>query len=230
MQPHKDVVVLSIGGSILVPDKINLPFLTALRDVLYQHRSKKFVIVPGGGSVARHYIAALKTIHRSEETQAHIGILVCKLNALLLRDLLDARANKTLPKNLKELKQLLKKHDIVVSASLRFAPHETSDGTAASIAHAVRGTFINITNVPGLYTKDPQTSTDARLIPEITARELKKRVDQLRFHPGQHFVIDQHAAADILKHKIPTVILGPDLRNLDAVLHHKPFIGTRVVA
>ena len=53
-----------------------------------------------------------------------------------------------------------------------------------------------------------------------------KKVDKIKFKPGQHFVLDQKAARIIKKYKIPTTILGNDLKNLDNLLKDKHFIGT----
>ena len=49
-----------------------------------------------------------------------------------------------------------------------------------------------------------------------------------RFTPGQHFILDQNASKIILKNKIPTYILGKDLKQLDNFLNNKEFIGTKI--
>jgi len=46
------------------------------------------------------------------------------------------------------------------------------------------------------------------------------------FKPGQHFVLDQSAAKIIKKHKIPTYIIGQDLKQLSNILTNKKFKGT----
>jgi uridylate kinase len=58
---QKRVVVISLGGSLIVPEIMDLSFLRAFRQVIKKNTNKcKFVIVCGGGSVARKYISALK--------------------------------------------------------------------------------------------------------------------------------------------------------------------------
>ena len=49
---------------------------------------------------------------------------------------------------------------------------------------------------------------------------------RIPYKPGQHFVLDQHAAEIIKKHKIKTYIIGPNLRNLNNLLNGKKWIGT----
>ena len=46
------------------------------------------------------------------------------------------------------------------------------------------------------------------------------------FEPGQHFILDQNASKIILKNKIPTYILGEDLKQFDNLLNNKKFVGT----
>jgi uridylate kinase len=48
----------------------------------------------------------------------------------------------------------------------------------------------------------------------------------MTYSPGQHFILDQHAAKIIKKHKVKTVILGKNLQNLKSYLQGKKFIGT----
>jgi len=46
------------------------------------------------------------------------------------------------------------------------------------------------------------------------------------FEPGQHFILDQDASKIILKNKIPTYILGRNLKELDNLLNNRKFVGT----
>src|SRR3990170_1603708 len=56
----KDKVVMSIGGSLIVPNGgINVDFLKKLnhfiRDQLAKNPTRQFFLVSGGGSISRHY-------------------------------------------------------------------------------------------------------------------------------------------------------------------------------
>ena len=51
---------MSLGGSIIIPDKVNLKILREFRRIILKNTNKyRFVIVCGGGKTARNYINAL---------------------------------------------------------------------------------------------------------------------------------------------------------------------------
>jgi uridylate kinase len=46
----KEVIVVSLGGSIIIPDKVNTEFLKEFKKVILSNeKNYKFVIVCGGG-------------------------------------------------------------------------------------------------------------------------------------------------------------------------------------
>jgi uridylate kinase len=137
-------------------------------------------------------------------------------------------ANDLLPMNMKHVKSALEKNSVVICGALRFAPHSTSDSTAAKLAHYLNSNFINLTNVSGLFNKDPKKHRNAKFIPSITWKEFEKLALKIKFKPGQNFILDQNASILIRKHKIKTYLLGPDLRNLENVLKGKKFKGTLI--
>jgi len=134
-------------------------------------------------------------------------------------------ANKGVPHDMKDVKNLLKIYDVVFCGALRYAKNETSDGTSAKLANYFRTIFINFTNVTGLYNKNPKKYKNTRLIREISWRDFNKMANKNKFKPGQHFVLDQTASKIILKNKIPTYIIG-SAKQLDNLLKEKKFIGT----
>ena len=60
-------------------------------------RTTRFVIVTGGGSVARKYIQALKEEGKGEKELSRAGIRVTRLNALFLMQFFGKEANDSLP-------------------------------------------------------------------------------------------------------------------------------------
>ncbi|MFH1889690.1 MAG: UMP kinase, partial [Nanoarchaeota archaeon] len=57
----KQVIVLSLGGSLIIPDNVDIGFLLKFKKIILRNTKKyKFVVVCGGGSIARKYIAALR--------------------------------------------------------------------------------------------------------------------------------------------------------------------------
>ena len=224
------VEVLSIGGSLLFNEcDINYNYIKKLKKLLTSYNDRKFVIVIGGGSIARTYINALKHFDANNEFMSHFGIAITRTNARMMANAFGRSSNtRHLPKSLKQIKNLLAKHRIVFCGGLRYETDQTSDGTAATIARYFKTRFINVTNVNGLYTRDPRKNKSARLIPCITYKDFDKTINKIKYRPGQHFILDQHASATIKKYKVPTYVVGGNLNNLKKLLDGKKFVGTTI--
>jgi uridylate kinase len=223
----KKVIIISLGGSLIVPDKIDSSFLKKFKETISKHIKKyKFVVVCGGGSTARRYIQGLKENDKSTFFQDLAGIAVTRLNAKFMTYLFGKEANDGIPQDMKSVESLLRKNEIVFCGALRYARNETSDGTAAKLAHYFNSFFINLTNVQGLYDKNPKEYKDAKFISKINWYEFHKMANSIKFKPGQHFILDQTASKIILENKIPTYILGKNMKNLDNMLNRKKFKGT----
>jgi uridylate kinase len=223
----KQVVVLSLGGSIIIPDNVDSKFLKEFKKIILKNtKNYKFVIVCGGGSVARKYISALREIKANEKLQSLAGISATRMNARFMSYFFGLDPEKGIPDKLRKVKKYLKKQDVVFCGALEYKPNQTSDSTSADIAKYFETFFINLTNVDGLHDKNPQEFKNARHIPWISWQDFDDMVNKIKFKPGQHFVLDQTASKIILKNKIPTYILGKSLQQLDNVLHNKRFIGT----
>ncbi len=227
----KKVVVLSLGGSMIIPKDINVKYLQKFKKLLNSHTKKyKFVVVCGGGSTAREYINGLskEKISKKSFHQGLLGIATTRLNARFMTYFFGEDANKGIPHDMQEVKNMLKIYDIVFCGALRYAKKETSDGTSAKLANFFETSFINLTNVNGLYDKDPRKFKKVNLITKISWRKFHKIATSQGFKPGQHFVLDQSASKIILKNKITAYIIGNDLNQLDKVLKGKTFKGTLI--
>jgi uridylate kinase len=229
----KRVIIISLGGSLIVPNKIDYEFLNKFKKVLEKNKRKyKFVIVCGGGKTARTYIQGLESQKINEKKkeyfQSLLGISATRLNARLLTYFFGEDAHQGIPHNMKQIKNLLRLHDIVFCGALRYSKEQTSDSTSAKLARYFKTQFINLTNVKGLYDKNPKKFRSAKFIPEISHKDFLKKAKEIEFKPGQHFVLDQKAAKIIKAHGITTFIVGQDMKQLDNLLKHKHFIGTRI--
>ncbi len=79
--------IISLGGSLIVPDKVDTTFLKKFRSLILREtkKGKKFLILSGGGRTCRVYQqAARKVAHVSDDALDWIGIEACNLNAVLL--------------------------------------------------------------------------------------------------------------------------------------------------
>ena len=221
------IVVISLGGSLIVPNKINDSYIEKFKQTLLKFKEYKFVIVAGGGLTARTYIDALERQKINKRIQALIGIRITRLNAWTLINLFKGNCARNIAKSLKEVKSLLNKNRIVIAGGLRYMDENTSDGTAASIANLLKANLINMTNVNGLYNKEPKLR-GAKLIRKISLERFDKIVKKIKYHPGQHFVLDQHASDIISKNNIKTYIIGSNLNNLERLIKNKRFLGTTI--
>jgi len=224
----KKVVVISLGGSQIIPNDINLPYLKQFKKILLKNTKKyKFVVVCGGGSVARKYISALKSSGINEKLQSLAGISATRMNARFMNYFFNIDPTYGIPHTTSTLKKYIKKQNVIFCGALEYKPNQTSDSTAAEIAKLFKSNFINITNIKGLYTANPKKVKNAKFIPNITWKEFDKMANKSKFQPGQHFVLDQTASKVILKNKITTYILG-NLNELDNLLTNKKFKGTTI--
>jgi len=227
----KEVIVLSLGGSLIIPNTIDNKFLQQFKKTLLKNSKRyKFIVVCGGGNTARNYINGIskEKIAKKKFFQGLLGISSTRLNARFMTYFFGTDANKGIPHDMKEVENMLRKYDVVFCGALRYAKNETSDGTSAKLANYFNTSFINLTNVEGLYDKNPTKEKNAKFIKEISWKEFHKMANKEKFKPGQHFVLDQSASEIILKNKIPTYIIGQDMKQLNNFLQNKKFIGTTI--
>ena len=225
----KKVVVISLGGSLIIPKEINTKLLLEFRKIIKKNsNSYKFVIVCGGGSIARKYINSLSEIGQNEKLQSLIGISSTRTNARFLNYFFGINPYEGISENIKQIEEQMEKRGIVFCGGLRYSPNETSDSTAVKLAREFKTIFINITNVKGLYDKNPMENKNAKFIPEITFRDFYRMTTKKKYKPGQHMIMDQTASYIILQNRITTYILGEDMHQLDNLLNGKDFIGTTI--
>ena len=225
----KKVVVLSLGGSLIIPNKINYIYLEKFKKLIRKlYATHKFAVVCGGGAIARAYIEALKEEHKTKSELSKAGVRATRMNAMFMMQFFGNDANKTLPKDMEDVKNELQKKKIVFCGALRVVENSTSDGTAARLAHHLKSDFINLTDVSGLYTDNPKINKNAKLIKKISWKDFESLTDKIKFKAGQHFVLDQEAAILIRKYQIKTYIIGTNTKNLEDALRGKIFVGTKI--
>jgi len=219
--------VISLGGSRIVPDNVDEKFLVRFKKLIDSHPRKKFVVVTGGGTTARKYIGALRKLDKGPRAKAMAGIAVTRFHARFMARFFGKSANEDIPTNMKKIKDLLKKNQIIFCGGLRYRKNNTSDGTASLIAAYLKAPFINLTNIDGLYTSNPKDNPKAKQIPKITWKKFQSIASKIKFKAGQHFVLDQTAAKTIQKKKIPTYIVG-SIAAINNILKGHKFRGTLI--
>ena len=90
-------VVVSLGGSVLVPGDDDARYLAELAALLRDtSRHVRLFIVTGGGRTARYYIETGRALGIPERTLDEFGIAATRLNARLLAASLRGAANREL--------------------------------------------------------------------------------------------------------------------------------------
>ncbi|MBS3084830.1 UMP kinase [Candidatus Pacearchaeota archaeon] len=223
---NKKIIVVSLGGSLIIPYDVNYPYLKKFKRIILRHLNNyKIVIVCGGGGLARKYIRAIKKEGGDIHHQSLAGINATRANARFLSYFFGFEPRWGIPHKMRVLKKYLRKRSLVICGGLEYKPDQTSDSTSANIAAKLKGEFVNLTDVPGLYNKNPKKNKNAKLIPKISWEDFDKIAEKLKYEPGQHFVLDQNASKIIKKEKIKTYIMkSPEA--LDKFLRGKKFTGT----
>ena len=227
----KEVIVFSLGGSLIVPDNVDYDYLHKFKNFIkILNKNYKIVIITGGGKTARNYISSLRKEKANEYFYSLVGIMSTKLNARLVSGFFNLK--EPIPDNLNDIKKELSKNSLVICGALGFQPGMTSDGDAAEIAEYLHANlFVNLTNVDGLYNKNPAKYNNAIFIPQISYKKFLDAAGHIRYEAGQHFVLDQAAAKIIARAKIITLIInGKKLENLSKYLKGKKFRGTLISA
>lgn len=231
----KNLFIISLGGSLIVPKTgIDHKFLKKFRALIIKEikKGKKFVIVTGGGSIARTYRdAAAKVTLLTCDDKDWLGIHTTRLNAHLIKTIFREYAHPRINKN-PRTKENLKKHfkkgeSIMVAAGWR--PGWSTDYVAAILAERLKAkTVINLSNIDYAYTSDPKKNKNAEKIIETGWPEFRKIVGN-KWNPGLNAPFDPVASelAETLGLKV-IITNGKDINNLNKILNNKKFKGTTI--
>ncbi len=216
-----NTIVISLGGSVLVQDKINVKIIKDLRKIVLKSKNK-FIIVPGGGKVARKYINAVKKLSKIRKDDADwIGIHATRLNAQLLKIAFYNVAAKKIAKN--PTKKIPFKKVLIGSG---WKPGASTDYDAVLLARTYgANVVVNITNVEQLYDKNPLIYKGAKPIKKCSWKEFMKLVPK-KFESGANLPFDPVAAREAKRLKLKVIMLGPNLNNLEKFLGGKKFLGS----
>ncbi|HXS15204.1 MAG TPA: UMP kinase [Candidatus Saccharimonadales bacterium] len=225
-----DKVVISVGGSLIVPNGgINTDFLkklnTFIRQQLASHPDRQFFLVIGGGATARNYIEAGKAVIEklTHEDMDWLGIHSTRLNAHLIRTIFHDIAH---PQIIEHYEIITKVEEPVIIAS-GWKPGWSTDFCAALICEDYGvSTVVNLSNIKQVYTADPRTNPDAQPIEHITWADFRKIVGD-EWTPGLNAPFDPVASRKSQELGVKAVVMGgDDFENIQNYFDGKPFLGT----
>jgi len=221
-------LVLSIGGSLLVPNGgPDIAFLKTLRRfTLAQVKAgRRLVLVTGGGKTARHYIDAADETHGiTPEDLDWLGIHASRLNGHLVRTILREVAHPAVIKNPPKTPKKWK-GSVLVAAGWK--PGWSTDYVASRIAKRLGvSNIINCSNIDYVYDVDPRKDKNAKPLPELGWKEYRGMVGD-NWHPGKSAPYDPVASRFCQRHKIDVAIVnGEDFGNIGKLIRGQKFKGT----
>lgn len=212
-------IVIKIGGSLLfdeygpVIDYVK-NFISVLRRIKKKHQ---LIVVIGGGRFVRNYMSRAKAFGISNKKLEWIAIEILKANVLLFSFLL----------NLKPIFRLEDINEKTTGVLGGICPGRSTDANAAIAAKKMKANMlIKVTNVDGIYDKDPNIFKDAKKFDKLSFEELKRFAK--KGAPGKYGILDKLAIETIVKNKIRTfVINGKDPENIIKVINGEK-IGTEI--
>ncbi|MFH1820427.1 MAG: UMP kinase [Candidatus Nealsonbacteria bacterium] len=221
MNRIKKTVIISLGGSIIVPDEINILFLKKFKKFVlkFLKQGYTFVIVTGGGKICRNYQKAAAQISQlTSEDKDWLGIHSTRLNAHLLRTIFKKQAYPTvLDSPYKEIKKT--HHKLFIASGWR--PGFSTDYNAVILAQMFKvNKIINASNITHVYNKKKKNLT------KISWRDYRRLISP-KWTPGMNTPFDPIAAKTAQKNGLSVIVAnGIDLDNLRSIIQEKEFKGT----
>lgn len=232
MPNNKNIIVISLGGSLIVPRHVDWKFLKKFRELIVSEikKGKRFVIVTGGGYVAREYIqSASKVTQLTRNDQDWLGIHATRMNAHLIKTIFRNYAHPRINKNPLTKEDISEhfSHGEKIMVAAGWHPGWSTDYVAT--IHAKRFSakvLINLSNIQYAYNKDPKKFKDAKKIEEIKWKDFRKIVGN-RWDPGMNVPFDPVASKTAQEIGLEVIIAGgKNLANLKNILAGKKFKGT----
>ena len=217
-------VVLSLGGSMLFKNnEINVEYVKKFLNVVKNFKGSLALSV-GGGTMAREYVEKAKKLGANNFEADEIAIEIVKANAKFIASIIP---NAVYCNNFNEANVMFNDGKIVVLGMA--TPGQTSDTTSVLFAEQMEADrWVNITNVDGVYDKNPKKYKSAKKFDIISHRELLDIAEiQDDRKPRENFVIDLLAAKILARSNIEGhVINGSDIEDVKNAINGKVHGGT----
>lgn len=223
---NKEHIVISLGGSLIVPDQIDVGFLKAFIASIREFATKgfHFIIITGGGRASRNYTLASKEINNpSNEDLDWIGIEATRLNAEFVR---VGFGDIACPQIIFDPTQIPETDKSIILGG-GWKPGNSSDLAAVVCAETVGAhKIINLSNIDYVYTSDPRYNPDAIKIEQSSWADFRALLPK-EWDPGLNSPFDPIAAERAESLGLEVVIMnGKNIDNLKKYLDGQGFLGT----
>jgi uridylate kinase len=234
------VQVISLGGSIIAPERVDVAFLRSFRKAVLEHleqdAERRLILVCGGGGPAREYqgayravLSAAGTTAGGEESEAEaqdwIGIAATRLNAELVRFLFQPLCPQPVVTDPSAVSVFPGR--VLVAAGWK--PGFSTDYDAVLLARRFQAdTLVNLSNIPRIYSADPRLDPSARPLDRLRWAELEAMVGT-SWVPGKNVPFDPVATAEASRAGLRVVVAaGRNIENFKRILAGLDFEGTVV--
>jgi uridylate kinase len=221
-----ETIIISLGGSIVVPDLPDPDFINLFKSLILKevNKNKRFVIIVGGGKTCRNYQEALaKTINATGADLDWIGIYSTHLNAQLIRMSFGDMATSEIVVDPSVLPSL--SHPIIIGAGWK--PGWSTDYDAVMMAEKLGAKkIINLSNTDYAYDKDPKKYPDAKKLENVSWAEYRKMIPK-DWTSGLNTPFDPIASKVAEEEGITVMTMnGRNMENLANCLNGEKFLGT----
>lgn len=212
-----DKIVIKLSGSIFdTEDKTKIRKTSEMFRKLYDDGILKGVVV-GGGNNAKKYISMVRNNNYLKDI---IGIYTSRLHAFVLSSFLKDIAYFPIPIHDEELLRAANSGKLIISGGI--TPGQSTDAVAMKLAELLDiRTVVFVSNVDGLYDKDPKIYRDAKFIEKISYNNLKSFVNT-NIDPGNYQFIDPLAINIGERSRIKIIIMSyEDIERIYDILERK---------
>ncbi|HVB20102.1 MAG TPA: UMP kinase [Candidatus Paceibacterota bacterium] len=228
MQSSKGRIVVSVGGSLIVPDAIDVDFLKRFKTIILEkvQRGFMFSIIAGGGKTARRYQDAAGAVTSlSPQDLDWLGIHATRLNAQLLRNIFVGYAYPEIITN--QSADIDTDKPIIIAAGGK--PGSSTDYGAVLMAKNLGATrLVNLSDIDYVYDKDPKIYPDAKKIEKTSWEEFRKIIPN-HWDPGLSSPFDPIAAKEAESLGLEVAVMnGTKLEEFSNYLDSKLFVGTLI--
>jgi uridylate kinase len=222
-------VVLSIGGSALMPgNKPNIKLIKKLAQ-MFAKSKHDFAVVVGGGPPARTYANAARELGANEFDADSIAIMSTKQNAKLLLSALGDMAPSDVLHDFEEAREAAKAYKVVVMGGT--IPGITTDTDSVLLAEAIGAKrLVNVSNVTGIYESDPRKSKRAKKFDRMNYDQLVDlAIESDKRKAGTNFVFDLLACKLIQRSGIEAhFVAWENTKEISSAIEGKKHSGTVV--
>ncbi len=229
-------IVIKIGGSLLFnKDKtIDSEKINQFCNIIKKNTDfNNIVVICGGGLLAREYINIAREFDSNEALCDTFGIEISRINSKLLISCLGDDAFPQVPRTIEEFSIAKLFNKIIVMGGLQ--PGQSTISVALEIAEFINAEeLVILTDVDGIYDKDPKKFNDAKLFKKLSYDRLQEIIlkisENKQAAAGEYRIFDAVSLQILKRSRIKVFLMsGVNLNEFEKFWNNEPdFIGTTI--